>query len=226
MGLHRLVYLKNLSLRDQDKKISGLNSVYIQGTQKLYLSGNLVDQVHKMIDFFSLEYLELCSIQLQSLPFNFAQNVPNLRVLYLNDNYLKSLEPLKNLQYLKKLILINNDLDNIIDITSTIHFMKKLHHLDFRWNPITLKYYSSMPITMNEKKRICQYTSHEYHKNWLEKDEEFVRQLPKQWLHRRCIYRSVIIKACSTLKILDGLPITKEEFNHANNIIFKYYSDI
>ncbi|CAO3631762.1 unnamed protein product [Cunninghamella blakesleeana] len=223
MGLDRLVYLKNLSLRDQNQKIKGLDSKHIQGTQKLYLSGNLIDEIYKMLDFYSLEYLELCSLQLATLPVDFAQNLPYLTVLYLNDNYLKSIEPLKNLDHLKKLVLINNDLENIVNITNTLHFMVKLEYLDLRWNPLTMKYYSSVPWIMNRKERTCQYTSHERDKKWIYKDEQFVKQLPKQWLHRRCIFRSVIIKACPALKFLDGLSITNEELNHANNTIFNHY---
>jgi Leucine-rich repeat (LRR) protein len=85
-----------------------------------------------MVDFYSLEYLELCSAELDKLPSDFGKQVPNLQTLYLSMNRLQDIRPLKRLKYLKTLILIDNRLISLNEIIAVVKHLKKLHHLDLR----------------------------------------------------------------------------------------------
>lgn len=105
---------------------------YLRGTRKIYMSGTCLKRIDAIQDFFSLEYLELCSIQLESLPCDFSRQVPNLAVLYLSSNYLKDIRPLRKLRHLQKLVLLDNRIDSMDNIIEAVKPLTRLHYLDLR----------------------------------------------------------------------------------------------
>lgn len=91
-----------------------------------------IKQLNSLTEFNHLEYLELCSTQLEELPTNFASQVPNLGALYLSYNYLKDISPLKDLKLLQKLVLIDNRIKHLNELISTIRTLPSLVYLDLR----------------------------------------------------------------------------------------------
>lgn len=96
------------------------------------MSGSPFANMHRLIDFYSLEYLELCCCDLESLPVEFAKQVPNLSTLYLGMNRLKEIRPLKRLKYLKRLMLVDNRLLSINEVIAVVQNLRQLHYLDLR----------------------------------------------------------------------------------------------
>lgn len=183
------------------------------------------------MDFFTLEYLELCAIQLEELPGDFYRQVPNLGALYLSHNYLKEIRPLRKLRHLQKLVLIDNRLQSLSDTLDSIRSLDRLRYLDFRQNPISSKLYPSIyenfevhggvVKTSSCSDRISRYLAHEHDKTWLARDAEFCRSLPPHWKERRGMYRALFIKCCPKLRVLDGVPLTESEINGAEDIMAK-----
>lgn len=85
-----------------------------------------------MIDFYSLEYLEICSAGLEILPPEFGKQMPNLSTLYLSMNRLTDIRPLRKLKYLKRLVLIDNRLISINEVITVVQNLRQLHYLDLR----------------------------------------------------------------------------------------------
>lgn len=88
--------------------------------------------MHQLVDFYSLEYLELCSSELHELPADFSKRVPNLCHLYLSMNRLQDIRPLKRLKYLRRLILIDNRLLSFNEVLAVVKHLKRLNVLDLR----------------------------------------------------------------------------------------------
>jgi Leucine-rich repeat (LRR) protein len=88
--------------------------------------------MHRLIDFYSLEYLELCSAELESLPAEFGKQVPNLSTLYLGMNRLTDIRPLRRLKYLKRLVLVENRLLSINEVIAVVQNLRQLRYLDLR----------------------------------------------------------------------------------------------
>ena len=86
--------------------------------------------------FYNLQYLELASIKLSSLPADFASRVPNVRILNLSYNSLKDVTPLRGMVLLKRLFLIGNRLSSLSDgTTETLLSLTELQVLDLRYPP-------------------------------------------------------------------------------------------
>lgn len=109
-----------------------MNIQHLRGIRKLYLSGSPFKSLHQMVDFYSLEYLELCAADIEELPSQFSKQVPNLGTLYLSMNRIADIRPLKKLKYLKKLVLIDNRLTSLNEVLGVVKQMKRLACLDLR----------------------------------------------------------------------------------------------
>lgn len=86
----------------------------------------------RLVDFYSLEYLELCAADIENLPVEFSKHVPNLATLYLSVNRINDIRPLRKLKYLKRLVLIENRLISINEVISVVQHLKQLNYLDLR----------------------------------------------------------------------------------------------
>jgi Leucine-rich repeat (LRR) protein len=85
-----------------------------------------------MAGLFALDYLEMCGVQLNQLPQDFAQQAPHLTVLCLCHNHLECIKPLRKLYRLRKLVLLNNRLENVNDLVKNLHRLGALRYLDLR----------------------------------------------------------------------------------------------
>ncbi|CAO3643269.1 unnamed protein product [Cunninghamella echinulata] len=229
MGLFLMDRLDTLSLRDQGDQSLQIDMKDIREVRKLYFSGMPIKQLNSLKEFNNLEYLELCSTQLEELPTNFASQVPNLGVLYLSYNYIKNISPLKGLKLLQKLVLIDNRIKRLNELISTVRTLPSLAYLDLRQNPLTYKLYANVycPViykstTNNYKSSLSRYIAHEHDNTWVSRDAITFDNLPEHWKQRRNTYRSLFITECSSLGTLDNIAITLDERNNALNNVENY----
>ncbi|KAG1520980.1 hypothetical protein G6F52_007157 [Rhizopus delemar] len=124
--------LESFSLRDQGKIKVEINIQYLRGTRKLYLSGSPFRSLQQMVDFYSLEYLELCATDIEELPASFSKQMPNLGTLYLSANRIADIRPLRKLKYLRRLILIDNRITSLNEVIAVVKQLKNLNYLDLR----------------------------------------------------------------------------------------------
>ena len=81
---------------------------------------------------YNLIYFELAACRLTSLPPNFGQLVPNVRVLNLNYNFLEDVKPLEGLTRLKKLTIIGSRLKGTKGLIKMAQGMPEIEMVDFR----------------------------------------------------------------------------------------------
>src|SRR5277367_641155 len=150
-GVRKLRLLENFSARSQRGKtniaihgLSELRKVYISGPPQPSSSVSrsssdvLGNSIPLRLDrpFYNLQYLELASIKLSSLPADFASRVPNVRILNLSYNSLKDVIPLRGMILLKRLFLIGNRLSSLSDgTTEALLSLTELQVLDLRYPP-------------------------------------------------------------------------------------------
>jgi protein NUD1 len=82
---------------------------------------------------YNLIYLELAACRLTVLPARFAALVPNVRVLNLNYNFLKDVQPLEGLARLRKLTIIGSRLAGTKALIRCVKGMPDVEMLDFRY---------------------------------------------------------------------------------------------
>ncbi|KAI8073171.1 hypothetical protein BC940DRAFT_364262 [Gongronella butleri] len=223
-SLDQLPELSVLSVRDQSGQPLhvGINDLY--STTKLYLSGLPIKQLSGLDVFESLSYLELCAAHLEELPRDFATCVPRLTVLYLNDNYLKHIAPLRHCRSLRKLILINNRLKELAPLVKTVRCLSQLEVLDLRHNPLTYKLYAQIqyPSAYRRHHRwhlLCRYLAPEHDTQWPSTDTVFFQALPAQWQHRRLLYRAMFIQGAKALQLLDQVNVTTAERDDSHELL-------
>ncbi|KAI9031729.1 hypothetical protein CLU79DRAFT_830985 [Phycomyces nitens] len=218
VGLSCIPRLNSFSARNQGGNAMDLNLYHLRGSRKIYLSGNPMKRLGDMVDFFTLEYIELCSAQLEELPSSFARQMPNLVVVYLSNNFLTSIRQLRELRYLRKLVLLDNRISNLGDTVDDLSSFHHLYYLDLRENPISQKFYP--PVTPSSKlkaqPKLTQYLAPEHDLTWSTRDDEFQEQLPDHWRVRREGYRASLIKYCASLKTIDNVWVKDEERDHAD----------
>lgn len=189
---------------------------YLRAARKLYMSGNALKHISDIVDFFTLEYLELCAVQLEELPEDFSRRVPNLGALYLSHNYLKEIHALRKLRHLRKLVLIDNRINSLSSTLETIKSLGRLQHLDLRQNPVTAKLYP--PVKTRNVNSIASYLVNEHDQTWTSRDISFTQALPQHWNERRQSYRALCIKCRPRLVMLDGVQVTEEETKTVDEI--------
>lgn len=178
----------------------------------------------RLIDFYSLEYLELCAADIETLPTEFGKHVPNLSTLYLSVNRITDIRPLRKLKYLKRLVLIENRLISINEILAVIQHMKLLNYLDLRQNPISSNMYAPVHINLMavDKDKISPYVSSALDDTWEAHDDVFQSSLSQQWLTRRKVYRALVTQKCTKLIELDHIRITQKDRLESEQIIENY----
>jgi len=131
-GLSRAKHLDSISTREQDVKEFTIPSDRMFEARKIYLSGNPLRNLRFRLDFLNLQYLELASAQLTSLPEDFGYLVCNTRVLNLNNNAISDLRPLLGIVRLKKLLLVGNRIKSVKKTGAVLGHFQSLSYLDLR----------------------------------------------------------------------------------------------
>ncbi|KAG2178166.1 hypothetical protein INT43_003419, partial [Umbelopsis isabellina] len=219
-NLSAMASLESFSMRDQGGHKVNFEVKDLKRVRKLFLSGNPLPNLSEFHHFEHLEYLELCSVQLQTLPTDFSFQFPHLIVLYLGGNYLTDITPLSGCSSLQKLVLIDNRLDDVHSLTKTLKQLPSLYFLDLRLNTLTSKYYATLSNpTGPSKDLITHYLSYEHDMKWSENDLIFNRCMPDLWRGKRDEYRASILKACRKIKSLDGIKFDKDEYIQAKKLL-------
>ena len=110
--------------------------------RNLFLSGNKISSFNPGVSFLNLHHLELASAGLHTLSPQFGLRMPNLRILNLNHNALKNLQPLLGLTRLQKLYVAGNRISRLRRTIAVLtRLSNSLEELDFRGNPLTVGFY-------------------------------------------------------------------------------------
>lgn len=120
--------------------------------RKLYLSMNALPQSHHgtlppiTYPLLSLQYLDLASCGISDLPFEFGPHLPNLRVLNLNFNAIKDLNPLIGIVRLNKLLVVGNRIQRLRKSVRVLEMIggrngSSLTKVDFRGNQVVAGFY-------------------------------------------------------------------------------------
>ncbi|KAG7443173.1 L domain-like protein [Guyanagaster necrorhizus] len=204
-GLDRLCRLEKLSARNQ-------NATYVLATRdvrdvkRLYVSGNKVPKsLFADEACYNLYYLEVAGCAIRELPTMFAQMVPNVRIINLNYNQLKSIEPLRGLRRVKRLSVVGCRLETTQGIVRTLRGMEELEEVDCRMNPCTLGWYA--PVL----KRTAE--------GWAELDRGFRRGLPDPVYVGRLAYRGLVMAGCVGVRVVDGVAVTGKERAKASGVL-------
>ena len=213
-GLSRCRRLDSLSLREQKGNqlldTSFLDSAY--EVRKLFLSGNRLSGFNPQVDFLNLQYLELANCGLQSLSPNLGQMMPNLRMLNINFNAIDDLWPLRYIPRLKKLLAAGNRLSDAGKISSALAEFPHLSRLDLRNNGATLGFYAPVHalVSAGDDGGKAEFDPFTLPDMDVERQEKFASRLDMDSRMRKRVYDMVVLKDCTQLKMLDGLPVTKE----------------
>ncbi|KAJ7505561.1 hypothetical protein B0H11DRAFT_1796409 [Mycena galericulata] len=195
--------LENLSLRNQGGRGLGLEFLLrgdVRDAKRLYLSGNALPAGFLASACYNLVYLELANCRLSVLPPGLAALVPNLRALNLNYNFLEDVRGLEGLGRLRKLSVVGARLKGTKEIIRVVRGLSEVEVLDFRMNPCTLGWY--LPLLVGGE---------EAGGKWAELDGRFRRGLPDKVYVGRLAYRGLVMRACSGVRVLDGVTVTVKE---------------
>ncbi|TFK70382.1 hypothetical protein BDN72DRAFT_795336 [Pluteus cervinus] len=223
--LDRLTKLENLSLRNQSGRGLHLLTRDIRDVKRLYLSGNPLKTRFLEEPCYNLIYLELAACRLTALPEELATLVPNLRVLNLNYNFLEDARPLEGLTRLRKLTVIGSRLKGTKPLIRLIQRMPEVEMLDFRMNPCTLGWY--LPLLVKDVPGALQPSERGEKCSkgeraglaWQDLDCKFRRDLPDESYIGRLAYRGLIMRACSRIRMLDGVEVTEKEKAKAHHLL-------
>ncbi|OAX82200.1 hypothetical protein ACJ72_03453 [Emergomyces africanus] len=163
-GLNECHYLDSLSLREQTLPSSSqrhaagqLPAIHLDlgaaaSLRKLYLSSNLLSPalLAPSTGVPSLQYLDIASCALTTLPSAFGVSFPNLRVLNLNFNALSDISELHGLTRLGRILLVGNRITRLRKLCQVLRSVGgrcgALGDVDLRGNPITVGFYPA-PVT-------------------------------------------------------------------------------
>ncbi len=210
-GFSKTPRLDTVSLREQATSerldISSLYHAY--EIRKLYLSGNFLEAFDPPVDFLNLQLLELANCGLTSLPDELGQMMPNLRKVNLNFNALSSLNCLRHIPRLKKLLVAGNRLVNAYSAAETVGEFPHLAEVDLRDNSITQGFYAfAQTLTSADTKPALEPFA--LPDADVSKDRAYCSRLDLETGMRRRMYETVFGGACKKLKKLDGLPVNRE----------------
>lgn len=230
-GGHRI---ENLSLRNQAVASFTLTPEDVQAAKRLYISRNRIDSDFLATPVYSLVYLEAAACQLSDWPTDLAMNAPNLRTLNVNYNFIETLDGLRGLTRLRKLMAISCRLGARGNAARSLQGLSNLEEVDMRMNPATLSYY--LPIMLPSKTKTRKVNGKEEgmekekedesrggavpaDANWPALDEQYRKQLPEEWYSRRLFYRGLVFSACPHLRSLDGVAVTSGERRKAAQLL-------
>lgn len=225
LSFSRAHRLQILSLREQCESPDILNLVLstTHDCRKLYLSCNVCPPgglKRPPLPLLSLQYLELASCGLSSLPWGFGQMLPSCRVLNLNFNALKSISPLQGILRLNKLLLAGNRIDRMRKTCALLAKFTALTKIDVRNNPLTIGFYP--PSNTGEHRLVIRdpdkaqadrepvdlFTLPDGDRAI---DEKWAMRLDEATLMKRRIVRLLLADNCGQLLWVDGLDWRRDE---------------
>ncbi|KAI1422793.1 hypothetical protein F5Y12DRAFT_761284 [Xylaria sp. FL1777] len=221
-GLSQCRRLDSLSLREQ-KGSDILDTSFLDSAcevRKLFLSGNRLSGFNPRVDFLNLQYLELANCGLQFLAPDIGQLMPNLRMLNINFNAIDDLWPLRYIPRLKKLLAVGNRLSEAGKISSALAEFPHLSRLDLRNNGATLGFYAPVHTLVSveddgKKVELDPFTLPDVD---VERQEKFASRLDIGTRMRKRVYDMVVLKDCRQLKMLDGLPVSKDSTSKMDDV--------
>lgn len=215
-------HIEVISLRRQRTEYLEFDLTSFCEVRKLFLGGNNIGQFTCSTVFHSLKYLELAGTQMVDLPVDFAQMVPNLRVLNLSNNEIHDISPLKGLERLERLMLPNNKLTSTTEISEVLTFLPRLKALDMRANTYTARFYAPL----NSGYEVDYFANFDGVRNsteslnhWIEEDEKFLSTLSDSMRKRREAYHNLIWAVCRSLRWHDGRAPDKQQLLQADEYI-------
>ncbi|KLJ07696.1 hypothetical protein EMPG_16831 [Blastomyces silverae] len=167
-GLDQCHYLDCLSLREQtlpsapqQSENDQLPLIHLQlgaaaSLRKLYLSSNRLSPalLAPSTSVPSLQYLDIASCALETLPSAFGTSFPNIRALNLNFNALSDISELHGLTRLGRVLLVGNRISRLRKLCQVLRSVGgrcgALGEVDLRGNPITVGFYPA-PVTGSGK---------------------------------------------------------------------------
>lgn len=220
-GLSRVPRLDSLSLREQEGSkplgMSFLEEVY--EVRKLFLSGNCLGSFTPTRDFLNLQLLDLANCGLQSLPGDFGEMMPNLRVLNLNFNGLSDIDCLLYIPRLKRLYLAGNRLEDIRIMIPTLTQFPWLTEIDLRDNPVTQGFYAPVQVLV-QKDDAQTLDPFKLPDADPERDAKFCSRLDMDTRILRRVYERKFVRMCKQLRKLDGLHINRQ-IRNVKDAVFK-----
>lgn len=223
-----LKYIDSFSIRRQGQVELELDLTSLCEVKKLFLGGNALPGFRLDTTFHSLKYLELAGLQLRSLPEDFAQKVPNLRVLNLSNNDISSLTPLRDLERLERLMLPNNKVTMVKDLAETLATLPRLKALDVRANPYTSRFYAPIHASLD----IDYFANLDGPRNadqvmrhWLGEDEKYLTTLSATIKARREAYGNLIWMVCRSLRWHDGRMLETQQLLQADAYVDSFAQD-
>lgn len=219
-GLEHLRRLRTFSAREQildndfDAETCVENLVRNSDVHNLYISLNPAYTLGITQQLMNLQRLELASMGLKELPANFGQLTPNIRSVNLNFNSLQDLRPLLNIKRLGELLLVGNKVDRLRQNAMVLGKFPSLSKLDWRDNPVTLRFYASASenriLSLRRNPDDEQLTDRFVLPGGdLEADEQYQSRLDYETRIRRRVTEMMLANMCRDLRELDGMPFDK-----------------
>ncbi|KAF3043448.1 hypothetical protein E8E12_008270 [Didymella heteroderae] len=219
-GLEQLRRLRTFSARDQtlgndsDAETCVGNLIKNTDLHNLYISLNPAYTLGVTQHLMNLQRLELASMGLKELPDNFGQLTPNIRSINLNFNSLQDLRPLLNIKRLSELLLAGNKVDRLRQNAMVLGKFPSLSKLDWRDNPVTLRFYASASenriMSLRRRPDDEQLTDRfVLPRGDLEADEQYQSRLDYETRIRRRVTEMMLANMCRELRDLDGMPFDK-----------------
>ncbi|KAI0972947.1 hypothetical protein F4678DRAFT_427430 [Xylaria arbuscula] len=221
-GLSQCHRLDSLSLREQ-KGCDILDTSFLDSAcevRKLFLSGNRLSSFAPGVDFLNLQYLELANCGLQFLAPDIGQLMPNLRMLNINFNAIDDLSPLRYIPRLKKLFAAGNQLSEAGKISSALAELPHLSRLDLRNNGATLGFYAPVHtlVSVDDDGKKAEFDPFTLPDVDIERQAKFASRLDMGTRIRKRLYDLVVLRNCGQLKMLDGLPVSKDIISKKDDI--------
>lgn len=230
-GLADLFALQSLSLRSQriencdDQQPSSFSLTSLPDVRTLTLSDNHFPHFLPPHEMPSLKHLELATCGVQSLPADFALQMPNLRAINLNFNRLIDIAPLRGCRRLATLMAAGNRITRLRKTAAVCNRLKHLEELDLRDNPVTCGFYHSSASEATDLKSLAvsrhnadaptPYTlaaqnadAAATHLAKLDDDTKLARRIFELLLANGIEGQFVASQQIRKLKLLDGLPFS------------------
>jgi Leucine-rich repeat (LRR) protein len=219
-GLEHLRHLRTFAARDQmlssdaDAETCVSNLVRNCDVRNLYISLNPTFRLDISQHLLNLQRLEIASMGLKELPDNFGQLTPNIRSINLNFNSIKDLRPLLNIKRLDELSLAGNKLERLRANAMVLGKIGTLSKLDWRDNPLTLRFYASTSenrvMSLRQKPSDEQLTDRFVLPDGdAEADYQHLSRLDYETRIRRRVTEMMLANLCKNLRELDGLKFDK-----------------